>query len=322
MLPYLLLILGFVVLIFGADYLVKGASSIAKKLKISDLIIGLTVVSFGTSAPELAVNIMASTGGSPGMAIGNVVGSNIFNLLVIVGIAAMIRPIGLQRSLVKIEIPYAILAAFVLIAVAGDQFMGEGSGMISRSDGITLLLFFAIFIYYIFLSAKNGQIKEEDTPKEEKVYPVMLSLFFVAGGLAALIFGGDLIVDNATELARGWGMSETVIGLTIVAAGTSLPELATSVMAAYRGNSDIAIGNVVGSNIFNIFFILGISASITPLPFARNNMADLVISAMATILVLVLAFRGKGIRIDKKEGALLFTLYVGYVVWLLSASPA
>ena len=322
MLPYLLLILGFVVLIFGADYLVKGASSIAKKLKISDLIIGLTVVSFGTSAPELAVNIMASTGGSPGMAIGNVVGSNIFNLLVIVGIAAMIRPIGLQRSLVKIEIPYAILAAFVLIAVAGDQFMGEGSGMISRSDGITLLLFFAIFIYYIFLSAKNGQIKEEDTPKEEKVYPVMLSLFFVAGGLAALIFGGDLIVDNATELARGWGMSETVIGLTIVAAGTSLPELATSVMAAYRGNSDIAIGNVVGSNIFNIFFILGISASITPLPFAGNNMADLVISAMATILVLVLAFRGKGIRIDKKEGALLFTLYVGYVVWLLSASPA
>ena len=137
-----------------------------------------------------------------------------------------------------------------------------------------------------------------------------------------MIFGGDLIVDNATELARGWGMSETVIGLTIVAAGTSLPELATSVMAAYRGNSEIAIGNVVGSNIFNIFFILGVSASIAPLPFAKNNMADVVICAMATILVLVLAFRGQGIRIDKKEGALLFTLYIGYVVWLLSASPA
>lgn len=322
MLPYLLLILGFVVLIIGADYLVKGASSVAKRLNISDLIIGLTVVSFGTSAPELAVNIMASSGGSPGMAIGNVVGSNIFNLLVIVGIAAMIRPIGIQRSLVKIEIPYAILAAFVLIAVAGDQFLGEDSGVISRSDGVILLLFFAIFIYYIFLSARNGQINPEDAPKEEKTYTLPLSLLFVAGGLAALIFGGDLIVDNATELARGWGMSETVIGLTIVAAGTSLPELATSVMAAYRGNSEIAIGNVVGSNIFNIFFILGVSASIAPLPFAKNNMADVVICAMATILVLVLAFRGKGIRIDKKEGALLFTLYIGYVVWLLSASPA
>lgn len=317
--PYLLLILGFVVLIFGADYLVKGASSIAKKLKVSDLIIGLTVVSFGTSAPELAVNIMASSGGSPGMAIGNVVGSNLFNLLVIVGLAAMIKPISLQRSLVKIEIPYAILAAFVLIAVAGDEFLGEGSGIISRADGIVLLLFFAIFMYYIFLSAKNGQIKEEEAPKEERVYPTLLSVLFVMGGLTALIFGGDLIVDNATELARGWGMSETVIGLTIVAAGTSLPELATSLMAAYKGNSDIAIGNVVGSNIFNIFLILGVSASITPLPFAAENMTDVLFSALATILVLILAFRGKGTRIDKVEGGVLFVIYIGYVAWLLSA---
>lgn len=317
--PYLLLILGFVVLIFGADYLVKGASSIAKKLKVSDLIIGLTVVSFGTSAPELAVNIMASSGGSPGMAIGNVVGSNLFNLLVIVGFAAMIKPISLQRSLVKIEIPYAILAAFVLIAVAGDEFLGEGSGIISRADGIVLLLFFAIFMYYIFLSAKNGQIKEEEAPKEERVYPTLLSVLFVMGGLTALIFGGDLIVDNATELARGWGMSETVIGLTIVAAGTSLPELATSLMAAYKGNSDIAIGNVVGSNIFNIFLILGVSASITPLPFAAENMIDVLFSALATILVLILAFRGKGTRIDKVEGGVLFVIYIGYVAWLLSA---
>ena len=320
MIPYLLLILGFAVLIFGADYLVKGASSIAKKMKISDLIIGLTVVSFGTSAPELAVNIIASSGGSPGMAVGNVVGSNLFNLLVIVGLTAFLRPISLQRSLVKIEIPYAILAAFVLIAVAGDEFFGEGQGVISRSDGLILLLFFSIFLYYIFLSAKKGQIEAEDTPKEDKVYPIWLSIIFVAGGLAGLIFGGDLIVKNATELARGWGMSETVIGLTIVAAGTSLPELATSMMAAYRGNSDIAIGNVVGSNIFNIFLILGISSCISPLPFVKENMVDVVFSAMATILVLVLAFRGKGTRIDKKEGALLFTLYIGYVVWLLTAA--
>ena len=232
----------------------------------------------------------------------------------------MLRPISLQRSLVKIEIPYAILAAFVLIAVAGDEFLGEGTGMISRADGIVLLLFFAIFLYYIFLSARNGQISPDDAPKEEKVYPVLLSVLFVTGGLAALIFGGDLIVDNATKLALGWGMSETVIGLTIVAAGTSLPELATSLMAAYRGNSEIAIGNVVGSNIFNIFLILGISASITPLPFAMANMTDVVISAAATMLVLALAFRGKGTMIDKREGALLFLLYIGYVTWLLTAS--
>jgi cation:H+ antiporter len=318
MLPYFLLILGFVILIFGADYLVKGASSIAKKLRVSDLIIGLTVVSFGTSAPELAVNIIASSGGSPGMAIGNVVGSNIFNMLLIIGIAAMLKPISIQRTLVKIEIPYAILASLVLIAVAGDEFFGEGSGMISRSDGFVLLLFFAIFMYYIFLSAKNGQIKEEDAPKEEVTYALWPAIFFVVGGLAALIFGGNLIVENATELARGWGMSETVIGLTIVAAGTSLPELATSLMAAYRGNSDIAIGNVVGSNIFNIFFILGISASIAPLPFLKENMIDVLFSAIATILVLILVFRGKGMRIDRREGALLLTLYIGYVAWLLA----
>lgn len=319
MIPYLLLIAGFAILIVGADYLVKGASSIAKKLNVSDLIIGLTVVSFGTSAPELAVNIIASTNGAPGMAIGNVVGSNIFNLLVIVGLTAMLRPINLKSSLVKIEIPYAILAAFVLIVVSGDYLFGEGDGVISRSDGMLLLLFFSIFIYYIFLSAKKGQINSEDAPKEEKYYPVWLSAIYVLGGLAALVFGGDLIVSNATELARGWGMSDTVIGLTIVAAGTSLPELATSMMAAYRGNSDIAIGNVVGSNIFNVFLILGVSATITPLPFPSHSMIDALVAALATILVLVLAFRGWGTRIDKREGAVLLTLYIGYVAWLLTA---
>jgi len=319
MIPYLLLIAGFAILIVGADYLVKGASSIAKKLNVSDLIIGLTVVSFGTSAPELAVNIIASSGGSPGMAIGNVVGSNIFNLLIIVGLAALLRPINLKSSLVKIEIPYAILAAFALIAVSGDHFFGGGDSVISRSDGFVLLLFFCIFMYYIFLSAKKGQINTEDAPKEEKYYPVWQSAVYVLGGLGALIFGGDLIVSNATELARGWGMSETVIGLTIVAAGTSLPELATSMMAAYRGNSDIAIGNVVGSNIFNIFFILGVSAVIAPLPMQPQNMIDMLVCTVSTVLVLMLAFRGWGTRIDKREGAVLISLYIGYVAWLLSA---
>ncbi|HBY02235.1 MAG TPA: sodium:proton exchanger [Rikenellaceae bacterium] len=317
MLPYLLLLAGFAVLIVGADYLVKGASSIAKKFNVSDLIIGLTVVSFGTSAPELAVNISAGLNGSPGMAIGNVVGSNIFNLLLIVGLAAIIRPITLKSSLVVVEIPYAILASFALIFVAGDYFFDGGSGIISMSDGLILLLFFSIFIYYVFLSAKKGQIEEDDAPKEEKYYTMGWSILFVLGGLVALVFGGDLIVANATKLARNWGMSETVIGLTIVAAGTSLPELATSLMAAYKGNSDIAIGNVVGSNIFNIFFILGVSALITPLPFEPRSMVDALVAMFATALVLFFSFRGRGQKIDKKEGSVLIVLYFIYVSYLL-----
>lgn len=317
MLPYLLLLVGFAILIVGADFLVKGASSIAKKFKVSDLIIGLTVVSFGTSAPELAVNISAGISNSPGMAVGNIVGSNIFNLLIIVGLAALVRPITLKSSLVVIEIPYAILACFALVFVAGDYFLGDGEGIISMSDGFILLLFFSIFIYYIFLSAKKGMIEEDDAPKEEKYYSMRWSLLFVIGGLVALIFGGDLIVVNATKLARDWGMSETVIGLTIVAAGTSLPELATSLMAAYKGNSDIAIGNVVGSNIFNIFFILGVSALITPLPFEPRSMVDALVAMFATALVLFLSFRGRGQKIDKKEGSVLIVLYFIYVSYLL-----
>lgn len=318
MIDYLLLIVGFVLLIAGADYLVKGASSIAKKLKISDLIIGLTIVSIGTSAPELSVNVVASISGSAGMAFGNVVGSNIFNFLAIIGITAMMKPINLKTSLLKVEIPFAILASAALIFLAGDAIIDGTPGILSRSDGMVLLLFFAIFLYYIFLSAKKGEIKEDDAAEHgTKTYSVIISLLMIAGGLAALIYGGDILVDSASSIARNWGMSETLIGLTIVAVGTSLPELATSVVAALRGNSDIAIGNVVGSNIFNIFFILGISSVIKPLPVAGENIPDAVITALTTALVLLLAYRGRGQRIDKVEGLILASCYVAYTIYII-----
>lgn len=314
----LLLIVGFILLVGGADYLVKGASSIAKRFNISDLIIGLTIVAFGTSTPELAVNIMASSTGSTDLAIGNVVGSNIFNLLVILGITAMIKPIHLKTSLLKIEIPYAILAAVALIFVAGDYIFDGSAGIITQSEGLILLLFFSIFMYYIFLSANKGQISEEDTQSESAtIYPVWQSALYTLGGLAVLVFGGDLIVNNASEIARNLGMSESVIGLTIVAAGTSLPELATSLMAAYKGKGDIAIGNVVGSNIFNIFFILGISAIIKPLPLPNANLVDIFITAGATALVLIFGYKGKGLKIDRVEGSFLLVLYIIYVAYLL-----
>ncbi len=318
MIDYLLLIVGFVLLIAGADYLVKGASSIAKKLKISDLIIGLTIVSIGTSAPELSVNVVASISGSAGMAFGNVVGSNIFNFLAIIGITAMMKPINLKTSLLKVEIPFAILASAALIFLAGDAIIDGTPGILSRSDGMVLLLFFAIFLYYIFLSAKKGEIKEDDAAEHgTKTYSVIISLLMIAGGLAALIYGGDVLVDSASSIARNWGMSETLIGLTIVAVGTSLPELATSVVAALRGNSDIAIGNVVGSNIFNIFFILGVSSVIKPLPVAGENIPDAVITALTTALVLLLAYRGRGQRIDKVEGLILASCYVAYTIYII-----
>lgn len=318
MIHYLLLLVGFVILIAGADYLVKGASSIAKKLNISDLIIGLTVVSIGTSFPELSVNVMASLEGSAGMAIGNVVGSNIFNFLAIIGIAALIRPINLKSSLIKIEIPYAILACAALLFVTADVLLDGNLGVINRSDGLILILFFSVFLYYIFLSAKKGEIKEKDaTEHDTKTYSVWISVIMIAGGLAALIFGGDLIVEHATVLAREWGFSDNLIGLTIIAVGTSLPELATSVVAALRGNSDIAIGNVVGSNIFNIFFILGVSAVIFPLPVAPESIIDGLVVTFATALVLFFAHRGKGQRIDRTEGIILIATYVGYVAYLM-----
>lgn len=319
-LHYTLLIIGFALLIAGADYLVKGASAIAIKLNISDLIIGLTIVSVGTSAPELAVNILASIDGQSGMAIGNVVGSNIFNFLVIIGISAIIRPIPLKSSLIKVEIPFAVLASIALFFVAGDFILDGKLASIERSEGLLLLLFFIIFLYYIYLSATkdNSKNNQSDVAQNKKAHPIWLSLIMVVGGIFALIYGGDIIVKSATEIAKNWGMSDTVIGLTILAVGTSLPELATSAVAAFKGNSDIAIGNVIGSNIFNIFLILGVSSTIRPLPFDNQSLADVIVAGFSTILVLYFASRGKRKSINRTEGATLLIIYIGYIIYLLS----
>ncbi|HMS91492.1 MAG TPA: calcium/sodium antiporter, partial [Candidatus Absconditabacterales bacterium] len=263
---YILFVIGFVFLIKGADMLVEGASSVAKKFHISDLVIGLTIVAIGTSAPELVVNIMASIKGSAGIAIGNVLGSNIANILLILGVSAITYPITVKKATTFKEIPFSLLAVLVLGFVANDAIIdGASFSGITRIDGLVLLSFFAIFMYYVFgISRTENDLPEEVTVKKMSGWK---SIIFIIIGLIGLTLGGQWIVDGAIQIAKIFGVSETVIGLTIVAVGTSLPELATCVVAAMKKKSDIAIGNIIGSNIFNIFWILGLSAIISPLPF-------------------------------------------------------
>jgi cation:H+ antiporter len=298
----LLLLFGLVLLTIGADKFVEGASSLAKKFGMSELAIGLTVVAFGTSAPELIVNIMASVNGSNGLAYGNIIGSNSFNLLLILGIAGMIYPLSAHPSLVRKDILYSLLAAVaVFILVNDNMIMGadtfaqtvvnkEGQsitttyvGISSRLDGIILAVFFAYFLYYVFTSAKSGDAPSGEEEVQE-LSPVLTWLYLL-GGLGALVVGGHLIVTTAVFLATEWGMSEKMIGLTIVSAGTSLPELATSAIAAYRKKSDIAIANVIGSNIFNIFFVLSTSAIIAPIPFEAALNIDIYVLLAATVVL-------------------------------------
>jgi cation:H+ antiporter len=312
---YFLFALGFVLLIFGANWLVSGASSLAKRLQVSDLVIGLTIVAFGTSTPELVVSLQASLKGSTDIAVGNVVGSNIFNYLFILGLAAVLYPVNAQKNTVWKEIPLALLSAVVVAIVVNDRLLsgGQASSEISRGDGLVLLCFFGIFMYYIIDMAKN-----DPTPSEEvAVMPVWKSVLLLALGLVGLVLGGTWIVNGAVALARLIGMTEAVIGLTIVAAGTSLPELATSAVAAYKKNSDIAMGNVVGSNIFNVFFILGTSATITPLPFRESMNLDVITNVVVSTMVFVFLFVGKGRRIDRWEGSLFILVYVLYVAYLI-----
>ncbi|MCE1155083.1 MAG: calcium/sodium antiporter, partial [Bacteroidales bacterium] len=257
------LIAGFVLLVIGADWLVNGASALAKKYNVSDLAIGLTIVAFGTSAPELVVNVFAAAQGSHDIVLGNIIGSNNFNLLVILGIAGIITPLAVQHSTVWKEIPFSLLAVAVLFIFANDIF-SDGTGVISRFDGIILLAFFGWFLWYVGKQLKNDPAEAEIVTKQ---YPGWKMALLIVGGLAALIAGGRLVVTSAVDIARVMGMSEKLIGLTIVAAGTSLPELATSVVAAIKKNNDIAVGNIVGSNIFNIFLILGVSSVINPVSF-------------------------------------------------------
>ena len=273
---YVLLIVGLVLILGGANYLTDGAAAIARKFGLSDLIVGLTIVAFGTSAPELTISIMSAVEGNTGMAIGNVVGSNIFNTLLIIGAVALARPIHIGKGIMINEIPLVILASVAILAMGCSPWLDGTAPEISRVNGILLLLFFIIFMRYIFSQAQESNHEQSGQSAGAKPQPGMwLSAIMVVGGLAALIYGGDLFVDKASAIARSWGVSDAIIGLTIVAAGTSLPELATSLVAAVKGNSGIAVGNVIGSNIFNIFLVLGCAAAVRPLPFGGISMLDL-----------------------------------------------
>jgi cation:H+ antiporter len=316
MLTLVLFIVGFVLLIKGADYLVTGASSLAFKLGIAPLVIGLTIVAFGTSAPELVVNLLASFSGSTDIAIGNILGSNIVNILVILGITAIIFPLTVQKSTVWKEIPFAFLGVVVLAFMASDALLdGAATSVLSRIDGLLLMSFFAIFLYYIVGIAKQSP---DDTQEKPADLSLMRSGLLIAAGLVGLVIGGKWIVDGAIVFAQSLGVSEALIGLTIVAIGTSLPELATSVVAALKKNVDIAVGNIVGSNIFNIFWILGISAFITPLPFAPAMTTDILVTLGASLLLFLALFVGKRHTIEKWQGFAFIGLYVLYVVYVIS----
>ncbi|MBP6921229.1 calcium/sodium antiporter [Candidatus Gracilibacteria bacterium] len=310
-----LMIVGFVVLVGGADLLVRGASSIAKKMGISTLIIGLTIVAFGTSLPELVVSVVAAMKGSSDIAVGNIVGSNIANILLILGITGMISQLRVKESTIWKEIPFAILAVMALIFVGFDTVLSNTSqNSITRGDGAVLILFFLLFLYYIFQLAKSEPFTEDAGIKR---YNTALSVGMIVVGLGGLVWGGDMFIDGAVEIAQSLGMSEALIGLTIVAVGTSMPELATSVVAALRGQNDIAVGNIVGSNIFNIFWILGASALINPLQINPVMLVDTLICLAITVLLFGVMFVGRKNAIDRWQGGVFFALYIGYVAYLV-----
>lgn len=311
----LLLIAGFVILIYGANFLVSGASSLAKRFNISELAIGLTVVAFGTSTPELIVSGISSVQGHNEVAFGNVIGSNVFNLFFILGVAGIVYPIVVQSNTVWKEIPYSLLAAIVLFVLVNDVMLfGKSADILSFWDGFILFILFIAFLAYVFVSMKSETGAEENPIK---VYGIPRTIAMILGGLAGLIAGGKFVVDSSVAIAQGFGVSEKLIGLTIVAAGTSLPELATSTVAAFKKRSDIAIGNVVGSNIFNIFFILSVCSLITPIPYNKAMNVDMYVLVIGTALLFIAMFSGRARKIDRWEAVLLLLTYIGYVWYLV-----
>lgn len=313
----LFLIVGFLLLVKGADYFVDGASSIAKRLRIPSLVIGLTIVAFGTSAPELAVSITAALKHSNDIAIGNVVGSNMFNLLVVIGMSALLCPLTVKLSMIKKDYPISIIAAVLLGVLAMDQIFGKSSQMtLGRMDGIMLLTAFAIFMYLTVQEGLKG--RQESLASQEEIevrYTMGMSILVSLIGLAGIIIGGDLTVDGAKEIARYFGLSEALIGLTIVALGTSLPELVTSIVAARKGESDISLGNVVGSNIFNIFLILGVSSTILPMTVTGTYMYDIGLLILVSVLIFVPIALTK--KVGRAMGAAMILTYTAYTVYLI-----
>ncbi len=313
---YLLLIIGFILLIKGADFFVDGASGIAKIFKIPPILIGLTIVAFGTSSPEAAVSIKAAINNSSGISLGNVLGSNIFNITAIVGITALINPLSVQRETILKEIPFTFLSTILLfILILDSKLQGFATNAITRADGLVLLCFFAIFMYYLVEIAINSRDKATLEDQKPSTYTMGKNLLFTFGGLAGIIYGGNLVVDTATKLAISFGMDETLVGLTIVAVGTSLPELITSITAALKNQSEIAVGNIVGSNIFNILFVLGTSSLISDMPVEIKIYNDVLILMIFTILLFI--FSRTYHKVNRKEGAALLISYVIYAIYII-----
>jgi cation:H+ antiporter len=316
--PSLLIGLGFLLLVKGADWLVDGASSLAKKYNVSDLVIGLTIVAFGTSAPELVVNIIASSNDYSDIVFGNIIGSNNFNLLFILGIVGIISPIVVQSTTVWKEIPISFIAAIVLLWLCNISFFGEQIGL-SRLDGVILFGLFAAFLFYIYKQLKSSNSVSQNIDINSSVETSGKTISFkIIFGLVGLVVGGKLVVDSAVEVATILGVSEKIIGLTIVAAGTSLPELFTSVVAAMKKNSDLAIGNVIGSNIFNIFLILSISSFVNPISYNLKFNLDIYLLLGGTAFLFIAMFTGQRKKLDRWESLILLATFIGYTYFLIS----
>ncbi|MFA5643913.1 MAG: calcium/sodium antiporter [Patescibacteria group bacterium] len=312
-----LLLVGFVLLIKGADVLVDGSSSVAKKFGISNVVIGLTIVAFGTSAPELIVNIIASINGNSDIGMGNVIGSNIANILLILGVAALFSNLKVDSSIIKKQIPFSILAVVALFILINSTILNKtGQDGLMRSGGLILILFFCIFLYYTFSVAKKSDVLKEEN-KEIKQLSKRTSILMIISGVVALFFGGKFIVDSSVFIASSLGLSQALIGLTIVAVGTSLPELAASVMAARKNQADMAIGNVVGSNIFNILWILGLSSIISPISYNPAMNFDIIFLIIVSVILFPLIFIGKKYHFTKKEGFVLIGLYIAYLIYII-----
>ncbi len=318
---YILLILivvlagGFLLLIKGADFLVDGSASLAKRAKVPEIVIGLTIVAFGTSAPELIVNIFSSISGHNDVVFGNIIGSNIFNIALILGISGLIKPLMVQKNTVWREIPFSLLAVLVLFVVVNDKMLGDAASnnILSRGDGLIFIGFFIIFLVYVFIISK---VEASDGP-DVKLLSILKTTLFIIFGFVGLFVGGKLVVDSAVKIAEFFKVSEKLIALTIVSAGTSLPELVTSAVAAKKGYNDIAIGNIVGSNIFNIFLILGISAIIRPAAYDAALNIDIYVLIFVTLLLFIFMFTGKTRRLDRWEAALFLLTYGGYLAFLI-----
>lgn len=305
---YLLLVVGFVLLIKGADFFVDGSSSVAKRLRVSSLIIGMTIVAMGTSLPECSVSISAALAHNTGVAVGNAVGSNMFNLMVVCGVCALLCPLAVKKTTLRRDFPFSVLVAILLMALG---WLGMSLG---RLDGVICLLFFAFFLGWMISSAIRNRQNTNDAEEEYKIRPIWQCVIFIIGGVAAIAVGGDFVVDSASAIAKTFGMSQDLIGLTIVAFGTSLPELVTSIVAAKKREVDMALGNVIGSNIFNILFVLGIAAAISPMTIHMENIIDMIALLIMSIIVLCFAWT-KG-KIQRLEGVVMLIIYAAYAVYI------